>query len=67
MATTKSERESAYAVLRKKYEEWEKMSDEELHDALTEVLVFCIIPTWKSREDTIKWLVLKFVERNMCR
>lgn len=65
MATTKSERESAYAVLRKKYEEWEKMSDEELHDALTEVLVFR--PTWKSREDTIKWLVLKFVDREMCR
>jgi hypothetical protein len=67
MATTKSERESAYAVLRKKYEEWEKMSDEELHNALTEVLVFCLCPTWKNRENTIKWLVLKFVERNMCR
>lgn len=65
MATTKSERESAYAVLRKKYEEWEKMSDEELHDALTEVLFFR--PAWKNRENTIKWLVLRFVERNMCR
>ena len=65
MATTKSERESAYARLRLLWEEWEKMSDEELHDALTEVLVFR--PTWKRREDTIKWLVLKFVDREMCR
>ena len=65
MATTKSERVSAYARLRLLWEEWEKMSDEELHDALTEVLVFR--PTWKSREDTIKWLVLKFVDREMCR